>query len=168
MQLEQIDKSRYDKHFKITFAAIVAVLVVVSLLASTVLIRLIGNPDGGNFWLNATGVLIAAGTVDALLKRYRSHPFLTEVMYVWELKQTLNRIHRKQRQLEAAVARGDRTAMIVLNFQYKASRQLYELDDNTITMDELLVAEQKLRAQMDEHGVDVTLEEFSPALLDRY
>jgi hypothetical protein len=168
MRLEQIDKARYDRHYKLTFAAIVAVLLIVSLLVSTVLIHLVGNPDGGNFWLNLTGVVVAAFTVAALLRRYRTHPFLTEVAYVWDLKQTLNRIHRKQRQLKAAVEQGDHTAMVIMYFYLKGSRQLYELDDNTVTMDELVIAEQQLKAQMTEHGVGVTLEDFDPALLQRY
>ncbi|MGF1642578.1 MAG: DUF3087 family protein [Thiotrichales bacterium] len=168
MQLRQIDKARYDKHFKITFAAIIAFMLVVSLGVSNLLIQLIGNPGGNNFWLNVTGVILAALAVAALIRRYRAHPFLTEVMYVWDLKQGLNRIHRKQRKIKAAVAQGDRNATIIMNYHYQASRQLYELDNNTITLDDLAKAEREFQAQMAEHGVSVTLEEFDPKLLERY
>ncbi|MGF1548863.1 MAG: DUF3087 family protein [Thiotrichales bacterium] len=168
MPLVQIDKARYDKHFKITFAAIVVVMLVVSLLISNVLIQLIGNPGGSNFWLNVGGVIAAALVIAGLIRRYRGHPFLREVVYVWNLKQGLNRIYRKQRKIKEAVARGDRNAMIIMNYHFKATRQLYELDNNTITLDDLAKAEREFQAQMAEHGVTVTLEEFDPRLLERY
>lgn len=168
MQLQQIDKSRYDKHFKMVFALIVVALLCVSLLVSTLLIHLVGNPDGGNFWLNFAGVVVGAITIATFLDRFRAHPFLTEVVYVWDLKQMLNRIQRKQEKLKAAIAEGDRNAMIIMNFHFNGARQLYELDDNTITMDQLLEEEAAFHRRMAEHGVSLTLDEFDPRLLDRY
>ena len=64
---------------------------------------------------------------------------MVEVVYVWDLKQQLNKIRRKQRKIEAAIENNDKDAMIIMNFMLHGSKQLYELDDNTITMDDLLI-----------------------------
>ena len=74
----------------------------------------------------------------ALLEKLRAHPFTKEVLYVWDLRQVLNRIYRRERKLEAAADAGDRDALIVLNFFYRGSKQRYELDDTLVTIDELV------------------------------
>ncbi len=168
MPLQTIDKARYAKHFKILTGGMAVALLGLSLLISTLLIHTLGDPGGNNFWLNLTGVAVGAVTIAALLDHFRTHPFMTELIYVWELKQQLNRIQRKQAKLEAAVAAGERDAMILMNFLFKGSRQLYELDDNTITLDELLVKEATFKTQMTAQDLSVTLEEFDPQLLKRY
>ncbi len=168
MQLRAIDKARYSKHVTLSFIAAATYLAVVSLAVSTALIQLIGRPEGGNFWLNLAGVVFAALTAAALFVRFRTHPFLAEVAYVWDLKHVLNRIYRKQRKIEQAVQNADRNAMIITDFFYLGSRQLYELDNNTITLDDLRKAEDKFRAQMAERGVVVDPVEFDVSLLDAY
>lgn len=65
-----------------------------------------------------------------LMGRIRHHPFLAEVRYVWELKQRLNRISRKLRNIEAAARESDKNAMLALQFSYAGSRQLWQLDVN--------------------------------------
>ena len=125
MQLFEIDKTRYRKHLNIVFAGIAAALIVLGLGISTLYIRLFSTPEASHFWHNLAGVATAAGIVIYVLTRLRPQPFMREVVYVWDLKQQLNRIHRKQRKLEAAIANNDHDAMIILNFQYRGSKQLF-------------------------------------------
>ena len=103
-----------------------------------------------------------------VLQRFRQHSFMHEVVYVWDLKQNLNRIYRKQRKVEAKVEEGDQEAMIIMNFQYRGSKQLYELDDNTITMEGLLdkirVHEQRAEAL----GMRFSTVAFDPDMLSKY
>ncbi|NNE64021.1 MAG: DUF3087 family protein, partial [Gammaproteobacteria bacterium] len=94
MQLRQIDKNRYRKHYRIVFVAICIALIVISLGSSTLLIRWFSNPEGSNFILNLTGVVIAALLVSAALYYFRDHAFMDELVYVWNLKKQLNRIYR--------------------------------------------------------------------------
>ncbi|WP_432473132.1 DUF3087 family protein [Amphritea sp. HPY] len=168
MQLQEIDKERYSKHFKQTFIGVVLVLLLIAVPVSTLLIQLFGDSDGSNTLLNLAGVVVAAFVVGALFRKYRTHQFLHEVMYVWDLKQVLNKIYRKQKQIKQAMTEGDRVAMLIMNYSYQGSKQLYNLDNNTITMDELnrdMVALDKL---LDEYGYQVTLEEFDVELLQGY
>ena len=156
MQLQEIDKSRYRQHFRIVFVAIVVVLAAVSLGMSTLLIAVFGTPGASHFWLNLAGVVVGAATVVLLLMKFRQHPFLHEVVYVWDLKQQLNRIYRKQRAVEAEAENNDPDAITILYFFYRGSKQLYELDDNTITMDSIELKLKALERQGEELGLSVS------------
>jgi 4-amino-4-deoxy-L-arabinose transferase-like glycosyltransferase len=167
MKLHEIDKSRYSKHYKIVFSGIVVVLLGVAVGSSAILIQLFGEPGGSNFWLNLIGVVIAAAVVVTILLKIRSHPFMTEVVYVWDLKQVLNRIYRKERKLNSAMQEdNDPDAMVIMNYFYKGSKQLYELDDNRITHDELT---DKIRVH-DKHleaaGLSTSTDNFEPSMLE--
>jgi len=168
MQLKEIDKARYSRHLKIVFAGIAIALLVISLAASTLFIRLFSTADAAHFWHNLAGVAVAVTIMVSVMGKLREHPFLYEVVYVWDLKQILNKIHRRQRGIEARVEANDHTAMIALNFQYQGSKQLYQLDDNTITMDELLIKIQHLDKRMDAAGLKITSVSLDPALLEQF
>jgi len=168
MKLMEIDKARYRKHLNVVFAGIVVALVVISLLSSTFLIHYFSTPEASHFIHNLAGVFIGGMLVVLVLMRLRHHPFLTEVVYIWDLKQMLNRIYRKQRRLEAAVAENDPDAMMIMHFQYSGSMQLYRLDDNTITIDDLQLKIGALAARMQQAGLDRSTDHFRPDMLDRF
>ena len=168
MQLREIDKTRYRKHLKVVFAGMVAVLIIIALSTSALLIYLFSNPESSHFMHNLAGVVIAAAFVGFLLTKLRQHPFMFEVVYVWDLKQQLNRIHRKQRKIEAAVEEGDHDAMIIMNYLYRGSKQLYLLDDNTITMEDLAIKIQALDSRMEAAGESLSTDSYDPSMLDRF
>lgn len=168
MKLIDIDKQRYRSHFNWVFAGIVVALAGISIGSSAILIRFFSTPGQSNFWLNVAGVAIAAAVVVVVLTRLRSHPFMTEVVYIWDLKQLLNRIYRKQAKIEAAVEAGDPAALIVMNFFYRGSKQLYEMDDNLITMESLIDKIRHHDKRLEAAGLSTGTADFDPALLDRF
>ena len=168
MQLREIDKTRYRKHLKVVFAGMVVVLIIIALSTSTLLIYLFSNPEDSHFMLNLAGVVIAAFCVGFVLTKLRQHSFMSEVVYVWDLKQQLNRIHRKQRKIEAASDEGDHNAMIIMNYLYRGSKQLYLLDDNTITMEDLDIKIQVLDSRMESAGLSVSTDLYDQSMLDRF
>ncbi len=168
MQLKQINKERYAKHYKQIMIGAVVVVAAIALILSTLLIQLIGNPGGSNFWLNLTGVVVGGAVVLFLLRRNRDHEYMQEVVYVWDLKQMLNKIYRKQKKIMAAVESGDREAMVIMNWSYNGSEQLYNLDNNTITMEDLHRSKRTLEQAIEKSGFTVTTEDFQPAMLDRF
>jgi len=167
MQLHDIDKERYSKHYKQIFIGVIVILMVVALSVSTLLIHFIGDEDG-NFLLNLVGVVVGAFIVGGLFRKYREHDYLREVIYVWDLKQMLNKIYRKQKQIKQAMTEGDRTAMVIMNWSYHGSRQLYHLDNNTITMEELNREMVNLDKLLEQHGYEIELNEFNETLLSGY
>jgi hypothetical protein len=168
MQLREIDKERYSRHLKIVFAGIIAALIIIALSTSALLIRLFSTPEASHFSLNLAGVVIAALFVGFVLTKLRQHPFMSEVVYVWDLKQQLNRINRKLRKLEAADEAGEHEAMIIMNYLYRGSKQLYLLDDNTITMEDLAVKMQAHDSRMQAAGLSLSTDSFKPSMLDKY
>ena len=153
MQLKEIDKNRYKKHYRIIFAGIAFILLVVAPATSALFIHLFSNPEGSYFFHNLAGVLVGVAIVTFSLNKFRQHPFMVEIMYVWYLKQQLNKIHRKQKKIEAAVEGNNKDTMNIMNFMLYGSKQLYELDDNTITMDDLLIKIQVHDERMKEAGL---------------
>ncbi len=168
MQLINIDKSRYSKHLKIVFAGIAIALLAITLAASTLIIQLFGTEGASHFWFNLAGVAIAAATVVFILTKLRHHPFMLEAVYVWDLKQILNKIYRKQKKIEAKIEEDQHNAMIIMNFQYRGSKQLYELDDNTITMVELNSKIAQLDKRMLAAGLSLSTDAFDVEMLDRF
>ena len=168
MHLEDIDKSRYRQRFRIVFVAIVVVLTIVSLGTSTLLIALLGTPGEPHFLLNLAGVGIGAAVVVLTLIKLRQHPYLREVAYVWDLKQQLNQIYRKQRKIEPLVEKNDPDAITIMNFFYRGSQQLYELDDNTITIDRIVLEIRALERRIEDLGITVTTDSYRKAMLDRF
>ncbi len=168
MQLREINKIRYRKHLRMIFVSIVSALLIIAPGTSALFISLFSNPEASYLFHNLAGVVVAAAIVAFVLNKFRQHPYMFEVVYVWDLKQQLNRIHRKQRKIEAAIENNDKDAMIIMNFMHHGSKQLYELDDNTITMEDLLRKIQIHDKRMEAAGLSSLTDLYNPAMLDRF
>lgn len=116
-------------------------LFAVGLASSTLYIELFGNAEGSNFIYNLAGVITAVLVAILVFNLVKNKPYMAEIRYVWQLKQELNRIYRASRKLDAALAKDDAeitdTALIVRYFSLQGSKHLYQLEDNTLTMDDL-------------------------------
>jgi hypothetical protein len=167
MPLKPVDKIRYNKHLKITFFAICAYLLLTALAVSTLLIALVGSSDGGNFWLNVAGTIIAVCGFALLYQQFKEHPFFSEIIYVRDLKAQMNAIYRKQRAIKEAAEKGDTVAMSILDFSYSASHFVYSLDDNTITLEDLAKSQQELQGWADAHHVS-EYPEYHSELVKKY
>ncbi|EIW89783.1 MAG: DUF3087 family protein [Alishewanella agri] len=168
MRLQPVDKQRYRQRLnRITVLSILALLVI-SLASSTLLISLFATGSGSNFWLNLSGVVIGCLVVGFSLKRLRSRPYFAEVAYIWDLKHELNLIQRKLRAIQAAAEQNDATALLILAFSYAGSRLIWQLDDNTLMMSELNLADNKLQEQISGLGLKLDLDTYRRELLARF
>ena len=111
MKLIQIDKARYRKHLNQVIIACVIALAVGSLAISQTLIALFPDPSGSHFHWNLLGVVVCSLLVGFVLNKYRNHDYMTEIVYVWELKKALNKITRKMPKLKAAGREGNADAI---------------------------------------------------------
>lgn len=168
MKLKSIDKARYRKHLNIVIIACIAVLVVGSLSISQLLIVFFPDADGSHFHWNLLGVVMTGITLGLLLNQFRDHPFMTEVTYIWELKQTLNQITRKMQKLKQAAEKGDVTAMTLIQYSYSGSRLLWQLDDNTIVMDELAIEQANLDTLAAKYAIELRADAFDAKDLAQY
>ena len=168
MQLIQIDKARYRKHLNRVIIGCGLALAAGSLAISQSLIALFPDESGSHFHWNLLGVIITSISIGWALNKYRTHDYMTEVVYVWELKQALNKITRKMAKLKAAGREGDPQALLAIHYSYAGSRLLWQLDDNTITMDELAVKQAELDSVAAKFNVTLNADDYDEAILKQY
>lgn len=167
MTLQNIDKLTYRKRLNIVIACAIVTLLVFALGTSTLLIQLVGNQNGSNFVLNLVGVIFAGLTVGIVLYRIRKQPYMAEVVYVWQLKQELNVIYRHSAKLKRALEHDDHNALIINLFNLKGSIQLYELDDNDLTLENLRHEIAEFEKKLEYLDVDISTEDYSRDLLNQ-
>jgi hypothetical protein len=176
MQLEDIDKVLYRKRLNIVIIGFVSSLLILSLVFGSLLISFFGdvalsaNVDGesSNFRYNLLGVMLAVLACAAVLHQLKHKPLFKEIYYVWQLKQLHNRIYRKHKKIKLAAKADDVNALIILNFYYHTRKQVYKLDDNTLTLSALEKDITALDEQIKNKNLSVTLEQFDQSLLGSY
>ncbi|WP_372770676.1 DUF3087 domain-containing protein [Pseudoalteromonas sp.] len=168
MKLKEINKARYRNHLNKVIAACIGALVLGSLGIAQTLIAFFPSVKGSHFHWNLLGVVVTSLVIGCVLKKYKNHGFMYEVTYVWELKKQLNYITRKMRKLKTAVEEGDVVAMQIINYSYAGSRQLWQLDDNTITMEELSIWQAELDAKARKFNVILDTDKYQPSSLAVY
>ena len=168
MKLIQIDKARYRKHLNHVIVACVIALAVGSLVISQTLIALFPDPSGSHFHWNLLGVVVCSLLVGFVLNKYRNHDYMTEIVYVWELKKALNKITRKMPKLKAAGREGNADALLAIHYSYAGSRLLWQLDDNTITMDELAIKQAELDSVAEKYNLSLDAERYDEAILKNF
>ncbi|MGO2131170.1 MAG: DUF3087 domain-containing protein, partial [Pseudoalteromonas prydzensis] len=139
-----------------------------SLAISQTLIALFPDESGSHFHWNLLGVIVTSISIGWALNKYRTHDYMTEVVYVWELKQALNKITRKMAKLKAAGREGDPQALLAIHYNYAGSRLLWQLDDNTITMDELAVKQAELDSVAAQFNVTLNADDYDESILKQY
>lgn len=160
-----IDKARYRRHLNIVIVVAIISLIVGSLGIAQALIALYPDPSGSHFHWNLTGVIITSLLIGFVLNKYRSHEFMTEVTYVWNLKQALNKINRNMLKISPAADKGNYHAMLALQYSYAGSRLLWQLDDNTIIMEELSLAQAKLDGLATQYRMTLNVDDYSEQIL---
>jgi hypothetical protein len=168
MQLIKINKVRYRKHLNLVIAGCIAGLIIGSLAISQTLIALFPNESGSHFNWNLLGVVVASLTIAWLLNKYRTHDFMREVVYVWELKQTLNKINRKMPKLKSAAHEGNINALLTIHYSYAGSRLLWQLDDNTIVMDELTLQQAELDSIATKFNLTLNTDDYDERTLEQF
>ncbi|KTF15645.1 MULTISPECIES: DUF3087 domain-containing protein [Pseudoalteromonas] len=168
MKLIQIDKARYRKHLNRVIIGCGVALAAGSLAISQTLILLFPDESGSHFHWNLLGVVVTSLAIAYLLNKYRTHDYMTEVVYVWELKQALNKITRKMPKLKAAGREGNADALLAIHYSYAGSRLLWQLDDNTLTMDELAIKQAELDSVAEKFNLTLNADDYDDAILKAF
>ena len=166
MKLENIDKSLFKKRLNRFQGGLVAGLLVLSLLLSQLFIALWSDSDS-NTLLNLAAVAVSAFLLAGVVNAIKDKPYMAEITYARRLKSELNRIYRASRKLEKALEDEREVAFVIRYFQLHGSRHLYQLEDNTLTLDDL----NRQIAEFDERlaalGLSPTVEDYAPELLQQ-
>jgi hypothetical protein len=139
---------------------------IISLGVSNILIALFGSGiEGDHFWWNVTGVVAGAVVIAGLLRLMATKPFMAEINYVRSLKREMNRIYRSSKKLNIALEANDKNALIITYFNLQASKQVYELDNNTLTLDELNEKIRLLDEKLNALNMSITVADYRSELL---
>lgn len=165
MELKQIDKVAYKKRLnQVQFGAVGALFVLGMGLAE--MYRAIWADGESSTWLNAAGVLTAVAILAGVFKLIRDKPWMADIRYTWKLKQELNRIYRHVKFVEAGVADNDPDALKIHYFSLHGSKHLYEIEDNTLTVPEIIEKIAALDQQLAELELTVSITDYEPWLLE--
>jgi len=168
MQLINIDKVRYRKHLNIIIAGFIATLLVLALSFGQLLIISFAEAGVNNFRYNLLGVILAIFACAAILHTLKNSDFFKEIYYVWQVKQIQNLIYRKLKKIKAAADSDDINALIILSFYYQSLKQVYELDDNTLTITTVNKDLSDLNETITNKNLSVSAEQFDQKLLASY
>ena len=183
MKIQSIDKPIYRKKLNIVSTAFIAVFAVLSLIFGSIIIAILGGDIStanaavdaevqSNFRYNLAGVVIALVTMAMIANMMKGHVYVKEIYYVWRLKQLHNRIYRKLVKIKGGQASDDDTvsanAKTILAFYYTTLKQVYELDNNTLTITKVNADIEKIKQQIGEDIFEQTIERFDKSLLDSF
>ena len=197
MKLREIEKSVYRKHLNIIIVSFIASLLILALAYGQGLIMLFadnaimtpepatlaagevaGNvteqvageaaASENNFRYNFLGVLLALLSCVFALHRLRASAFFNEVYYVWQVKQQQNLIYRKLKKIKAAADSDDINALVILHFYYASLKQIYLLDDNTLTMSKLSTDISELNTRLENKNLTISTDQFDKSMLSDY
>tara|TARA_R110000787_G_scaffold174480_1_gene287110 strand:+ start:1041 stop:1601 length:561 start_codon:yes stop_codon:yes gene_type:complete len=186
MKLKDIEKSVYRKHLNIIIVGFIASLLILALAYGQGLIMLFTDSVNANinidpaamasgsavpesnFSYNFFGVLLALLTCVFALHRLRASAFFSEVYYVWQVKQLQNAIYRKLKKIKAAAGDDEVNALVILNFYYASLKQIYLLDDNTLTMSKLNSDINELHTRIENKNLTLSTDQFEKSMLADY
>ncbi|CAH6949872.1 Medium chain reductase/dehydrogenase [Vibrio chagasii] len=174
MKLQKINKEEYRKKMNLLLVSLVGSLAVFAIVFGTILIELFGSGQSiagestGNFHLNVLGVILSVALNAFIANRVKGHYYFKEALYVWNLKQIHNQIYRKLKRIQPKAEQGDRDALTILYFYYTTQKQVYDLDNNTLTIKTVQQSLDKILELSEKWSIELDIEAFSKDLVAKF
>ncbi|MBB1462542.1 DUF3087 family protein [Vibrio splendidus] len=174
MKLQKINKEEYRKKMNLLLVSLVGSLALFAIVFGTILIELFGSATSitgestGNFHLNVLGVILSVALNAFIASRVKGHEYFKEALYVWNLKQTHNQIYRKLKRIQPKAEQGDREALTILYFYYTTQKQVYDLDNNTLTIKTVQQSLDNIVELSEKWSIELDIEAFSKDLVAKF
>ncbi|MEZ9320793.1 DUF3087 family protein [Vibrio sp. 10N.286.51.E5] len=174
MKLQKINKEEYRKKMNLLLVSLVGSLAVFAIVFGTILIELFGSGQSiagestGNFHLNVLGVILSVALNAFIASRVKGHDYFKEALYVWNLKQIHNQIYRKLKRIQPKAEQGDRDALTILYFYYTTQKQVYDLDNNTLTIKTVQQSRDNILEVSEKWSIELDIEAFSKDLIAKF
>ncbi|OQQ09501.1 medium chain reductase/dehydrogenase [Vibrio splendidus] len=174
MKLQKINKEEYRKKMNLLLVSLVGSLALFAIVFGTILIELFGaatsitGESTGNFHLNVLGVILSVALNAFIASRVKGHEYFKEALYVWNLKQIHNQIYRKLKRIQPKAEQGDRDALTILYFYYTTQKQVYDLDNNTLTIKTVQQSLDNIVELSDKWSIELDIEAFSKDLIAKF
>ncbi|MCK8070879.1 DUF3087 family protein [Vibrio sp. 1CM23M] len=174
MKLQKINKEEYRKKMNLLLVSLVGSLALFAIVFGSILIELFGSAtsitgeSAGNFHLNVLGVILSVALNAFIASRVKGHEYFKEALYVWNLKQIHNQIYRKLKRIQPKAEQGDRDALTILYFYYTTQKQVYDLDNNTLTIKTVQQSLDNIVELSDKWSIELDIEAFSKDLIAKF
>ncbi|MEZ8495046.1 DUF3087 family protein [Vibrio splendidus] len=174
MRLQKINKEEYRKKMNLLLVSLVGSLALFAIVFGSILIELFGSVGSvtgeatGNFHLNVLGVILSVALNAFIASRVKGHDYFKEALYVWNLKQTHNQIYRKLKRIQPKAEQGDREALTILYFYYTTQKQVYDLDNNTLTIKTVQQSLDNIVELSEKWSIELDIEAFSKDLVAKF
>ena len=174
MKLQKINKEEYKKKMNLLLVSLVGSLALFAIVFGSILIELFGSVGSvtgeatGNFHLNVLGVILSVALNAFIASRVKGHDYFKEALYVWNLKQTHNQIYRKLKRIQPKAEQGDREALTILYFYYTTQKQVYDLDNNTLTIKTVQQSLDNIVELSEKWSIELDIEAFSKDLVAKF
>ena len=174
MKLQKINKEEYRKKMNLLLVSLVGSLALFAIVFGSILIELFGSVGSvtgeatGNFHLNVLGVILSVALNAFIASRVKGHDYFKEALYVWNLKQTHNQIYRKLKRIQPKAEQGDREALTILYFYYTTQKQVYDLDNNTLTIKTVQQSLDNIVELSEKWSIELDIETFSKDLVVKF
>ncbi|MEZ8056253.1 DUF3087 family protein [Vibrio atlanticus] len=174
MKLQKINKEEYRKKMNLLLVSLVGSLALFAIVFGSVLIELFGSAGAvtgestGNFHLNVLGVILSVALNAFIASRVKGHDYFKEALYVWNLKQIHNQIYRKLKRIQPKAEQGDREALTILYFYYTTQKQVYDLDNNTLTIKTVQKSLDNIVELSEKWSIELDIETFSKDLVAKF
>jgi len=173
MKLIEINKTHYRSTLNKVIVGFVIAFALLSVGFGTILIHFFGEVAVGdepvnNFRFNLLGVILGLIVCTLVMNNIKNKPQMSEVYYVWQLKQLQNQIFRRLTKIKAAAKEDNIDALIVLIYYYKSLEKLYLLDDNTITISTVRKDISNVQSQIEEKNLSINEDDFDKTLIDKF
>lgn len=174
MKLQKINKEEYRKKMNLLLVSLVGSLAVFAIVFGTILIDVFGSGQSivgestGNFHLNVLGVILSVALNAFIASRVKGHDYFKEALYVWNLKQIHNQIYRKLKRIQPKAEQGDRDALTILYFYYTTQKQVYDLDNNTLTIKTVQQSLDNILELSEKWSIELNIEAFSKDLIESF
>ncbi|MEZ8759480.1 DUF3087 family protein [Vibrio splendidus] len=177
MKLQKINKEEYRKKMNLLLVSLVGSLALFAIVFGSILIELFGSVGSvgsvtgeatGNFHLNVFGVILSVALNAFIASRVKGHNYFKEALYVWNLKQIHNQIYRKLKRIQPKAEQGDREALTILYFYYTTQKQVYDLDNNTLTIKMVQQSLDNIVELSEKWSIELDIEAFSKDLVAKF
>ena len=174
MKLQKINKEEYRKKMNLLLVSLVGSLALFAIVFGSILIELFGSVGSvtgeatGNFHLNVLGVILSVALNAFIASRVKGHDYFKEALYVWNLKQIHNQIYRKLKRIQPKAEQGDRDALTILYFYYTTQKQVYDLDNNTLTIKTVQQSLDNILELSEKWSIELNIEAFSKDLIENF
>ncbi|WP_417595437.1 DUF3087 family protein [Oceanospirillum sp.] len=166
MQIQEVDKQHYLKLSRKVSVVLMVCFAVTAMLSGQFMVVMWGNPEGGNFYLNLSGVIIGVLISGLLFSFYKNDSRLTDLLYVFRLKRILARTTNRMHKLKKGVAADDNDAQRILRFYYEGLMQVYYLESNEYGHSELVKERDVFIEGLSEPLKDEALIDLQPEFIE--